>query len=239
MSGIAVFEGFCGAGLATRGLERAGAREIYGVDIRPQRRWRGYKFLHADMTSVRERPWLLSLARECDFVWLSPPCQFATSLRHAPNARPHANLIPNAREFLRESGKPGVIENVEGAREHLEDPICLCGTMFGLGAKIDGKWFNLERHRYFECHGFTPKQMKCKHDGPAIGIYGAHARVRAASAGGRGTAWPFKTSQLDAAAQALGVEGEGLTLGDMSQGIPPAYARHLLNVWCRQSKGRT
>ena len=56
-------------------------------------------------------------------------------MRHVHNALPHVNLIPQTRALLIAAGKPYVIENVEGAREWLIDPIMLCGTMFGLGAR--------------------------------------------------------------------------------------------------------
>jgi hypothetical protein len=58
---------------------------------------------------------------------------------HRPR-RPALNLIPETRALLREAGVPYVIENVPGAP--LENPITLCGSMFGLDVK---------RHRIFEC----------------------------------------------------------------------------------------
>ena len=233
---VAVLELFCGAGLATRGLIKAGATEVYGVDIEPQPRFPGYSFVQCDVTNPKERGWLLALAREVDFIWASPPCQFGSAMRHAPNAKKHKNLIPWTREFIHEADKPYVIENVEGAREHLYSPVTLCGSMFGLGVQIGKRWFQLERHRCFETSwNYRGPPSDCQHYGGTIGVYGGHARIRAASVpGGRGTAWPFPSfPQRVAAERALGVGGEGLTLAEMSQGIPPAYARHLLNSWKR------
>lgn len=238
----ACVELFCGAGLATRGIMRAGFREVYAFDIKPQPRQVAHKFQQIDVTDPRERAWLLLLAREAGFVWASPPCQFGTELRHAPGTKKdHLNLIPWARGFIEEAGVPGVIENVEGAREHLRDPLMLCGRMFNLGTYLsvgreDPEWFTLERHRYFECIGFRkPRQPRCDHGTfGVIGVYGAHARVRAASKGGRGTAWPFNQGQNFAAAAALGVQDEGLTLAEMSEGIPPAYSAYILNSFKRQ-----
>lgn len=247
---VAVLELFCGAGLATRGLIRAGAREVYGFDIRPQPRFPGprrkhdgapLRFFQCDVTDPKERGLLDALAEEVDFIWASPPCQFGSALRHAPNAKQHRNLIPWTRDFLRSTGKPYCIENVKGARAHLIDPIMLCGSMFGLGVLLgeDNQWFDLERERYFETSWKMrqPRTPIVCPSPPVIGVYGSHARVRAASVpGGRGTAWPFAESQSYAAAHALGVAGEGLTLAEMSQGIPPAYSRHILNSWKRSRR---
>lgn len=232
---LAVLELFCGAGLATRGLMREGAREIYGIDSKPQKRWPGYSFGQYDITKPSVRDFLLALGRECDFVWASPPCQFGSVMRHAPGAKKHLNLIPYTRELLQEIGKPYCIENVEGARDHLRDPITLDGGMFGLGVFLNSQWFRLERRRCFET-SWKMKQPKFNEyaTGPAIGVYGSHARVRAASAGGRGTSWPFELSQREAASGALGLQlSDGLTLAEMSQGIPPAYAAHILRSFKR------
>lgn len=238
-----VLEVFCASGLVTRGLLRAGAREVVGFDILKRRRFPADQaFMQGDVEDPRKRELLLLLAEQCDFIWLSPPCQFGSAMRHAPGAKRHKNLIPWARAFLKETGKPGVIENVEGAREHLINPVMLCGTMFGLGVACGhvlesphGSWFALERHRYFECHGFTLPQPAHNHVHPCIGVYGNHARVRAASAGGRGTSWPFKTTQHVAALYAMDCKDwPELTLGDLSQGVPPAYACYLLTHWMAQ-----
>ena len=249
---VAVLDLYCGAGLAARGLYRAGATEVYGVDINPQRRYaaggrpKAQRFTQLDITSARERDFVLALGRECDFVWASPPCQFGSAMRHAPNAKKHKNLIPFTRELLQEIGKPYVIENVEGAREHLRDPVTLDGAMFDLGTWLHlpgDEWsgfFQLERRRCFETSWKMRQPRAAQWDGPrvpTIGVYGSHARVRAASVpGGRGTSWPFVQKQNYAAADALGVAGEGLTLAEMSQGIPPAYSAHILKSWKRSRK---
>lgn len=238
-----ILEVFCASGLVTRGLLRAGAKKVVGCDILKRRRFpTDQTFIQGDVEDDCTRELLLDLAAASDFVWLSPPCQFGSALRHAPGAKRHKNLIPWARSFLKETGKPGVIENVEGAAHHLVDPVMLCGTMFGLGVACGhvlesphGRWFNLERHRYFECHGFRPPVPECNHNAPVIGVYGSHARVRAASVGGRGTSWPFKTTQHNAALYAMDCAvWPELTLGDLSQGVPPAYAYYLLTHWQAQ-----
>lgn len=78
------------------------------------------------------------------FIHVSPPCQ-----RHSrmSSCRPglagrHPALIEPVRELLLTTGKPWVIENVEGAP--LTGPVTLCGQMFGR---------RLYRHRLLEAGG--------------------------------------------------------------------------------------
>lgn len=213
-------------------MQRAGAKVI-GVDHKPQKRFPGI-CLQADVPALRGDKKFIAWARcSFNFVWASPPCQFGTELRHAPNAKEHENLIPATRELLEIIGLPYAIENVEGAKDHLRNPIYLEGSMFGLGVRLTGGgcsyWFRLERRRFFE----TSWQLSQPADGetfsPVIGVYGGHARVRAASIpGGRGSKWPFEETQKYAAEHAMGVVGENLTLAEMSQGIPPAYSEYIL-----------
>ncbi|WP_206541755.1 DNA cytosine methyltransferase [Leucobacter japonicus] len=73
-----------------------------------------------------------------DAIHASPPCQAHTNAQKIMG-NDHPDLIEPTREVLRELGKPFVIENVPGAP--LNDPVELCGTMFGL---------ETYRHRLFE-----------------------------------------------------------------------------------------
>jgi DNA (cytosine-5)-methyltransferase 1 len=98
--------------------------------------------------------------------------------------------------------------------------------MFGLGAQ----GCSLQRHRLFETNipYFHPPYYapKCEHDGrPVIGVYGGHARKRSAKAGGRGTKDTWEGGHKAAASEALGIDW--MTLGEMSEAIPPAYAEHI------------
>jgi hypothetical protein len=84
------------------------------------------------------------------------------------NAKPHLNLIPATRVLLKASGKPRVIENVEGAREWLIDPTPSCGTMFDLEAEGRG----LQRHRLFET-SFLVTAPSCRHSGARCSAFTA------------------------------------------------------------------
>jgi DNA (cytosine-5)-methyltransferase 1 len=211
---------FCKAGGATRGLQRAGFH-VTGVDIKPQSRYCGDRFIQMDVTTM-------PVVKLClfDFIWASPPCQAHTAMKSAHNAKPHVDLIPQTRSLLSASGVPYVIENVVGAP--LVNPFTLCGSMFGLGSQ----GCRLERHRIFEA-SFPVDPPPCRHDPrPVIGVYGGHARIRAASAGGRGTKDVWEGGHRSAASHALQIDW--MTLDEMSEAIPPAYSEWIARQWLTQ-----
>ena len=120
---------YSGARDATRSLQDAGFAVTGSIS-----------FLSLDMSATASfAADVLLLTAEFiasfDFMWSSPPCQFHSAMKVLHNAKPHLNLIPATRVLMKASGKPRVIENVEGAREWLIDPTLLCGTMFDLEAE--------------------------------------------------------------------------------------------------------
>jgi DNA (cytosine-5)-methyltransferase 1 len=170
--------------------------------------------------------------RSFDAIWASPPCLRDTVMRHAPGAKgeAHPDLITPTRALLRHSGLPYVLENVETAP--LIDPVILCGSMFDLGVTVGGTRYQLRRHRKFEANWSIPAP-KCRHCGPVIGVYGGHARCRAAKAGGRGTVdFAGVEDKTALMREAMGVTRQ-LTGAEVSQGVPPTYAfwigRRLIN----------
>jgi DNA (cytosine-5)-methyltransferase 1 len=197
------------------GLRRAGF-DVDGVDIVKQRRWPCGDMRVADALALS-----IDELRGYDFIWASPPCQGYTIMRFAKGAVGAALLIPTVRKLLQASGVPYCIENVEEAHWDMESPVCLCGSMFGLGAQ----GCQLRRHRLFEC-SFPVVQPACRHDErPVIGIYGGHARRRAASAGGRGTKDVWEGGHRAAASEAMGIDW--MTLDEISEAIPPVYAEYI------------
>lgn len=202
---------FCCAGGASMGLHRVGF-DIVGVDIEPQPHY-PFEFHQDDALKFPLNGF--------DFIWASPPCQAHTAMKHAPGAKGVANpkLIKPIRKRLMTAKKLWVIENVEGAP--LLDPTVLCGSMFGLGAQ----GCQLRRHRLFESNFEIPARP-CEHDErPVIGVYGGHARRRAASAGGRRTKDEWVGGHKAAASQALDIDW--MTLEELSEAIPPVYAEHI------------
>lgn len=213
---------FCCAGGATKGLQRAGFH-VTGVDIKPQPHYCGNAFYCADALTFPLGGF--------DFIWASPPCQGYSAMRHAPGAIGAAKLIEQVRVRLQDSHQTNrnvvwVIENVEQAKSHMLRPVLLCGSMFGLASQ----GCQLQRHRLFESNmgyfQYPYVKLECSHDErPVIGVYGGHARKRAASAGGRGTRDVWEGGHKAAASEALGIDW--MTLGEMSEAIPPAYAEFI------------
>ena len=136
MKPLLILDAYCGAGGAAAGFWQAlgGNAIIVGVDIAPQKNYPFY-FVRGDAIAF-----IRNFGHLFDFIASSPPCQFAS--RITPDKSKHHNLIPATREALQVTGKPYVIENVNGARMHLHYPIMLCGATFGL---------KVYRHRLFEC----------------------------------------------------------------------------------------
>jgi DNA (cytosine-5)-methyltransferase 1 len=113
------------------GYHRAGFT-VVGVDIAPQPR---YPFAFHQRDAVE---FLRIHGKRFDAIHASPPCQAFTNAQKIMGNE-HPDLIEPVRELLLELGKPYVIENVPGSP--LDDPIELCGAMFGL---------QTYRHRLFE-----------------------------------------------------------------------------------------
>jgi DNA (cytosine-5)-methyltransferase 1 len=152
MSKPILIDGYCGAGGATKGYQRAGFTVI-GVDNRPQRNYCGDHFVLSDMLEF------LAILAEHGYVdfddgggvklsdiaafHFSPPCQRHSRMSHCrPGlAESYVDLIAETRDFAEWFGLPYVIENVVDAPMRAD--IMLCGTMFGR---------DLYRHRLFEAN---------------------------------------------------------------------------------------
>lgn len=122
-NGLRVLDLYCCQGGAAMGYHLAGY-QVLGVDLFPQPRY-PFEFVQADAITYATQH-----AHEFDFIHASPPCQ-GYSDAQVLQGRDHPMLIAPTREVLQASGRPFVIENVPGARNHLNNPIVLCGQMFG------------------------------------------------------------------------------------------------------------
>lgn len=221
---------YCGAGLVHDGLNAAGF-DPTGVDLYRQARYPG-PFIQHDALTLDDR-----LLDSFDAIWASPPCLKDTVLNasarreqaaHGTQLTQHPDLITPTRAMLQRwaarTGRPWVIENVFAAP--LIEPVVLNGFMFDLGIEVGGQRYYLERKRKFETNwplvapAFTRRN-------PVVGCYGDHIRVRAKSAGGRGTVdFPGVADKVGLMRQAMGVD-RYMTGSEVSQGIPPAYARYV------------
>jgi DNA (cytosine-5)-methyltransferase 1 len=151
-----------------------------------------------------------------DVVHASPPCQAYSDLAHRNgNADDWPRLIEPVRDMLAATGKPYIIENVEGAP--LQNYIVLCGTMFP-GLRV-------LRHRLFETNFIIPvpphrphplchtRDKRKKH-------YGATDEMRdyvTVTGGGN--------CSVAAARDAMGIDW--MTKKEINEAIPPAYAEYV------------
>ena len=192
---------FCKAGGATRGYQQAGFRVI-GVDIEPQPNYVGEEFIQADALDVlADRAFLSRFTA----IHASPVCKrysAATPMRYREE---HPDQIAPVRERLMAQPAPWVIENVPGAP--LRPDLKLCGCMFGLP--------NLKRERWFETswRAFDMRQP-CNHKpGDVVSVCGT----------GGGTGHTRKATVADWR-RSMGIDW--MTMGELSQAIPPAYTEH-------------
>ena len=148
---------YCGAGGAAMGYFRAGFTEIVGIDICPQPRY-PFRFIQADALTLPVD------TSYFDAIHASPPCQgYSEGARRYPERMAkQPKLIAPTRELLAATGKPYIIENVMGAREHMQGAFVLHGGMFNLA---------VVRRRLFESNVFmlVPRQPPPSF---AVGVYG-------------------------------------------------------------------
>ncbi len=196
------------------GYHRAGW-EVVGVDIAPQPNY-PFKFREADALTLLQ-PGEMSLWDwgSFDAIHASPPCQFATvygnNKSHVKDD--HPNLIPVTRELLRATGLAYVIENVEGARDHLIDPVKICGT--GLD------WCRVRRHRYFETN-WPLQGAECNHSRYFIRFFpGSSNRPL-----GR-TVMNVGEYRVPLRLQRKVMKMPWASLHGISQAVPPAYTEHI------------
>jgi DNA (cytosine-5)-methyltransferase 1 len=214
---LRVLDLFCGAGGATVGYRRHGLR-VDGVDITPQRHYPARFYLADALEFLADVE-----PGEYDLVHASPPCQ-GYSVTRFSTGREYPMLIAPVRERLLELGVPYVIENVEGARDHLRDPVMLCGSHFGLRARDDdGTLLELQRHRLFET-SFPVLQPECRHDPAAqvAGVYGGGPSRRTGSRGGYTPAAAVRR-------RLMGIDW--MSRDELSEAIPPAYTEYIADAF--------
>lgn len=187
---------FCKAGGAAMGYHRAGF-EVVGVDIHPQPHF-PFQFHQADALTFPLEGF--------DAYHASPPCQAYTRLTPPEYKHNHPDLIEPVRNLLKATGRPFVIENVPDALFLLDNPLMLCGTMFGLLT---------HRHRYFEikppCYPLLPgcQRIKC----PVV-VSGTTRRKT-----GR---LEYRVGEVRKAMQI-----DWMTRKELDEAIPPAYTEFI------------
>jgi DNA (cytosine-5)-methyltransferase 1 len=197
---------FCGAGGATKGLQRAGFH-VTGVDIKAQPRYCGDAFIQGDALNPSVD------LRAFDFIWASPPCQ-AYTLAQRLRLRGHPTLIGDTRTMLRDTGVPFCIENVVGAP--LLRPILLCGQMFDL---------ETYRHRLFECWFDVPQPWHEPH-------HAKQTKMGRPSKDGEFIQVVGNFSDVEKGRKAMGIDW--MTRAELSEAIPPAYSAFIARAFLTQ-----
>lgn len=200
---------FCCQGGASMGYSLAGF-EPTGVDIDPQPHY-PFRFARA---GFREFFW--NHCHEYQAWHASPPCQAFTNAQKIRGNR-HPDFVAETRSLFTEANRyrlaygyspvPWVIENVPGAP--LDDPVELCGSMFGL---------RTYRHRLFESNiplttpdhpahiAKTTKMGRAPRDGEFLHIVG-------------------NFSGVDLGRDVMGMPWA--TRDGLREAIPPAYAEFI------------
>jgi DNA (cytosine-5)-methyltransferase 1 len=126
---------FCCQGIGAWGYWLSGRfSEIVGVDINPEMStWYSFNFLNANAIQLD-----YEFLSGFDFIHASPPCQGYS--KRTPDKSRHMRLVAATHLMLHATGKPYVIENVEGAGKDLKPNLVMDGHYFGLPS---------ERRRYF------------------------------------------------------------------------------------------
>ena len=197
---------FCGAGGAAMGYNMAGF-EVIGVDNTKQPHY-PFHFIKADAVE-----YAVAHAQDYHAVHASPPCQRWSVMTPKTHRANHPDLIVDTRRILSQKCECWVIENVEGARTQLIQPLMLCGSMFGQ---------RFRRHRYFEINTPSPTPTLiltpgCRHLDKCVLItdHGASAF----------NGHPRKRTPVAIKREAIGIDW--MTEAELSQAIPPTYTKFI------------
>ncbi len=200
---------FSGAGGAAMGLYRAGF-DVTGVDIKPQPHYPAFhdaeyathfKFYQADALTFPLEGY--------DVYWASPPCQAYTRAgqQWRKQGKEYPELIVVTRMRLKATGKPYIIENVQGAP--LINPVTLNGSFFNL---------KVRRTRIFECNFLIIAPLLPK-EPPS------HYRMGRPVKDGDIITPVGHFSNVGYAQKQMGIDW--MTQSELAQAIPPAYSEYL------------
>ena len=216
MSKYKLLDLYCCGGSASKGYADAGF-EVTGVDIEYHPNY-PFDFVERNALDVLKDEWFI---RQFDVIVASPPCQRYSKLKYLSGDlahwdATHPDLIPETRRLLELTGKPYVIENVEGAP--LIDPIKLCGSQF------DNMF--TQRPRLFESNVklVEPERKRVKHQTPLLGNIGEDGWVTVA-----GTS-PLKGLTETQTKLYYGIALGGvdwLDLDELTQAVPPCYTEFI------------
>lgn len=203
---------FCCEGGAATGYHRAGF-DVVGVDLDPQPLY-PFEFHRADALKV------LGHVLDGHPAWsgfsaihASPPCQSYSTManRHGSD---ELELIGIVRDLLVQTRVPWVIENVVGARRHMESPVMLHGGQFGIG---------VYRPRLFESNVLLMSAPKAPRPVDAAAVYGRREDRRLLWRRADGT--ELRAASLEKAREAMGMPWA--SWNGVREAIPPAYTEFI------------
>lgn len=201
---------FCCCGGAGMGLSNNGKNKVIGIDITNDHDY-PFEFANSDVFDLP-----LSWFKHFDLIWASPPCQVYTWSTRKDRKEKFPDSVAKTRDLLKKTGKPYIIENVQGAP--LRKDLMLCGEMFGL---------RVLRHRIFEIEGFTVMQPPhIKHRKPVDDIHSYYACV----SGHGGDSYSFKMDDWMNAMKVYHIKKKN----HITQAVPPAYADYILRYFTMQ-----
>jgi DNA (cytosine-5)-methyltransferase 1 len=223
-----VIDLFGGQGLAAYGYALSGWR-VTSVENDPERIAEHVE--HPDITVVEADATTYPLDH-ADAVHGSPLCTAHSSQATiADKVRgrdpgtgwmlPHT--IARLRAWGASTGRPWVVENVEGAKPVMGSPLVLCGTMFGL---TDGGW-HLKRHRLFESNVplMAPGPHRCRARGVRIIHVNGDLAANDRPCGGKRRPGGDMRAGVERARRLMGApwaSARGLALG-----LPVEYTRYI------------
>jgi DNA (cytosine-5)-methyltransferase 1 len=204
---------FCKAGGCSVGYQRAGF-DVTGVDIEPQPRY-PYDFFQADALE-----YIYAHGNEYDVIHASPPCQaYSMSQNMHASGKNHPDLVGTVRNVLLASGRPWVIENVNGSP--LGHSVMLCGLSFGLRV-IRHRWFESSVLLFAPEHSPHPKHLRTgtfanRRRGVGTG-YSTGAQGLVCVAG--------NNFNREAGMEAMGIDWP-MSRKEVANAIPPLYTKYI------------
>jgi DNA (cytosine-5)-methyltransferase 1 len=196
-----LLDAFCKQGGASVGYHLAGF-DVVGVDYHPQPAY-PFPFVQADALAF-----IASHGHRFDAIHASPPCQ-AFSPARVLHGRVHPRLLAATRRALEATGRPYVLENVEGASSELRHSLMLCGSMWGR------LWY---RHRLFESNLALLAPPHPAHDWP-------QARLGRPAGPGQMLAIIGHFPQVDLVRRQM--EMAWATRDGIAQAVPPVFCDYL------------
>jgi len=196
---------FCCGGLASAGYWQSGCfSEVVGVDINDMAAVYPFDFVRSNAIELT-----YDFLLQFDFIHASPPCQAYSKATPKEHKDRHVRLIAATHLMLQSSGKPYVIENVEGSSRELRPNLVLSGNDVGL---------SMRRVRYFHLWGlpkiktrFSSNISSGQNFNPHGGAYTSRSDLISA----------FGLNELPASHLSK------LTMYHIEQGIPPAMTRYI------------